>query len=105
MNAGEPSRPAGDFKPEDRSRKLKKGHCRDRRKSRLWNQITVASEQNFSNADKTKNMTGQKIRALQVPPVVPYKALGKFSEALYGTTDRPRSARVSGHAEVKTNCS
>ena len=31
-------------------------------------------------------MTGWKTRALQVPPVVPYKALEKFSKALYGTT-------------------
>ena len=31
-------------------------------------------------------MTGRKNRALQVPPVVPYKALEKFPKALYGTT-------------------
>ena len=31
-------------------------------------------------------MTGRKIRALQVPPVVPYKALGNCPKALYGTT-------------------
>ena len=31
-------------------------------------------------------MTGRKNRALQEPPVVPYKALGKFPKALYGTT-------------------
>ena len=31
-------------------------------------------------------MTGRKNRALQVPPVVPYKALGKFPKALFGTT-------------------
>ena len=30
-------------------------------------------------------MTGQKNSAVQVPPVVPYKALGNFSKALYGT--------------------
>ena len=29
---------------------------------------------------------GRKNRALQVPPVVPYKALEKFSKALYGAT-------------------
>ena len=39
-------------------------------------------------------MTGRKMRALQVPPVVPYKAFGKFSKALYGATGGPRSARV-----------
>ena len=38
--------------------------------------------------------TGRKTRALQVPPVVPYKALGKFLKALYGTTAGTRSARV-----------
>ena len=31
-------------------------------------------------------MTGRKNHALQVPLVVPYKALEKFSKALYGTT-------------------
>ena len=31
-------------------------------------------------------MTGWKSRALQVPPVVPYKALPNFSKALYGAT-------------------
>ena len=30
-------------------------------------------------------MTGRKNRALQVPSVVPYKALGNFPKALYGT--------------------
>ena len=39
-------------------------------------------------------MTGRKNRALQVPPVVPYKALGNFSKALYGTTGGTYSARV-----------
>ena len=39
-------------------------------------------------------MTGRKTRALEVPPVVPYKALGKFSKALYGTTVGTYSARV-----------
>ena len=38
-------------------------------------------------------VTGQKNRALQVPPVVPYKALGSFSKALYGTTRGTCSAR------------
>ena len=31
-------------------------------------------------------MTGLKNHELQVPPVVPYKALENFSKALYGTT-------------------
>ena len=39
-------------------------------------------------------MTGRKTRALQVPPVVPYKALEKFSKALYGTTGGTYSARI-----------
>ena len=39
-------------------------------------------------------MTGWKTRALQVPPVVPYKALEKFSKALYGTTGGTYSGRV-----------
>ena len=34
------------------------------------------------------------MRALKVPPVVPYKALEKFSKALYGTTGGTYSARV-----------
>ena len=34
-----------------------------------------------------------KNRALQVPPVVPYKALGRFPKALYGTTEGTPSAR------------
>ena len=38
-------------------------------------------------------MTGRKNRALQVPPVVPYKALENFSKALYGTTRGTCSAR------------
>ena len=32
-------------------------------------------------------MTGRTNRALQVPPVFPYKALEKFPKALYGTTE------------------
>ena len=39
-------------------------------------------------------MTGQKTRALQVPPVVPCKALENFSKALYGTSKGTYSARV-----------
>ena len=39
-------------------------------------------------------MTGRKTRALQVPPVVPYKALEKFSKALYGATGGTYSGRV-----------
>ena len=38
-------------------------------------------------------MTGWKIRALQVPLVAPYKALGKFPKALYGTMGGTCSAR------------
>ena len=38
-------------------------------------------------------MTGRKHRALEVPPVAPYKALENFSKALYGTTRGTCSAR------------
>ena len=38
-------------------------------------------------------MTGRKNRVLQVPPVVLYKALEKFSKALYGTTEGTCSAQ------------
>ena len=38
-------------------------------------------------------ITGRKNRALQVPLVVPYKALRKFPNALYGTTGGNCSAR------------
>ena len=38
-------------------------------------------------------MTGRKNLAVQVPLVVPYKALEKFSKALYGTTGGTCSAR------------
>ena len=38
-------------------------------------------------------MTGRKNRALQVPPVVPYKTLENFSKALYETTGGTCSAR------------
>ena len=38
-------------------------------------------------------MTGWKNCAVQVPRVVPYKALKKFSKALYGTTGGTCSAR------------
>ena len=38
-------------------------------------------------------MTGRKNRALQVPPIVSYKALEKFPKALYGTTGGTCSAR------------
>ena len=34
------------------------------------------------------------MHALLVPPVVPYKALEKFSKALYGTTGGTYSPRV-----------
>ena len=39
-------------------------------------------------------MTGRKNRALQVPLVVPYKALEKLPKALYGTTGGTCSARL-----------
>ena len=38
-------------------------------------------------------MTGRKNRALQVPPVAPYKALENFFKALYGTRRGTCSAR------------
>ena len=38
-------------------------------------------------------MTGRKNRALQIPPVVPYKALEKFPNALYGTIEGTCSAQ------------
>ena len=38
-------------------------------------------------------MTGRKNRALQVPPLAPYKALENFTKALYGTTRGTCSAR------------
>ena len=38
-------------------------------------------------------MTGRKNGELQVPSVVPYKALGNFSKALYGKTGGTCSAR------------
>ena len=38
-------------------------------------------------------MTGRKNRALLVPPAVPYKALEKFSKALYGPAGGTYSAR------------
>ena len=41
------------------------------------------------------NMTGWKNCALQVPPVVPYKVLEKFSKALYGTTGGTCSTQFS----------
>ena len=40
-------------------------------------------------------MTGRKNRALQVPPVVPYKALDKFPTALFGTMGGTCSAQFS----------
>ena len=39
------------------------------------------------------NMTGRKNRELQVPSVVPYKALENFPKALYGTMGGTCSAR------------
>ena len=38
-------------------------------------------------------MTGRKICALQAAPVVPYKALGNFCKALYGTMGGTCSAQ------------
>ena len=38
-------------------------------------------------------MTGRKNRPLQVPHVVPYKALEKFPNAMYGTTEGTYSSR------------
>ena len=46
-------------------------------------------------------MTGRKNRVLQVPPVVPYKALEKFPMALYGTTVGTCSARFFRPAMTK----
>ena len=39
-------------------------------------------------------MTERKNRVLQVPLVVPYKALKKFPKALYGTTGGACSAQL-----------
>ena len=39
------------------------------------------------------DMTGRENRALQVPPVLSYKALENFPKALYGTTGGTCSAR------------
>ena len=47
-------------------------------------------------------MTGHKNRALQVPPVVPYKALGNFPKALYRTTGGTCSARFFRPVMVST---
>ena len=41
-------------------------------------------------------MTGRKNRTLQVSSVVPYKALEKFSKALYGTTGDTCCTRFFG---------
>ena len=40
----------------------------------------------FRESNLNNNMTERENRALQVPPVVLYKALGKFPKALYETT-------------------
>ena len=49
-------------------------------------------------------MTERKNRALQVPPVVPYKALGNFPKDLYGATGGTWSARFfpSCHVTCKS---
>ena len=46
---------------------------------------------------KVTTMTRRKNHALQEPPVVPYKALGNFPKALYGTTGGTCSARFFRH--------
>ena len=48
----------------------------------------------FQFCCKSQIMTGRKTCALQVPPVAPYKALEKFSKALYGTPGSTYSAHV-----------
>ena len=48
----------------------------------------------------TKNMSGRKNRALQVPPVVPYKASENSPKALYGTTEGTCSTRFSRHVMI-----
>ena len=56
---------------------------------------------------KLSNVTGQKNLALQVPLVVRYKTLEKFSKALYGTTEGTCSARffrpVMDRGEIISN--
>ena len=49
-------------------------------------------------------MTGRKNLALQVPLVVPYKALEEFSKALYGTTGGTCSARFFRPVMVLKGC-
>ena len=48
-------------------------------------------------------MRGRKTCALKVPLGVPYKALEKFSKALYGTTGSTYSARVIRPVMNKTS--
>ena len=47
----------------------------------------------ISSSSLRTAMTGRKNRALQVPPVVPYKALRNFPKALFGTTRGPCSSQ------------
>ena len=55
--------------------------------------FTLLEQTPFLTTVGTSPMKRRKNRALQVPPVVPYKALGNFSRALYGTTKGTCSAR------------
>ena len=56
-----------------------------------------------SSSQKARlNMTGRNNCALQVPYVVPYKALKNFSKDLYGTTGGTCSARFFRPVMIKT---
>ena len=50
-------------------------------------------------------MTGRESRVLQVPSVVPYKALGKFPKALYGTTGSTCSIPKALYGTMGGTCS
>ena len=58
--------------------------------------FTIPWKQHFlrDRLRSTRNLPGRKNRALQVPLLVSYKALGNFSKALYGATGGTYSARV-----------
>ena len=63
--------------------------------------MEVRSQSNFKNGRRAKLGlkgvgvgTGRKTCALQVHPVVPYKAIVKLPKALYGTTGGTCSARI-----------
>ena len=49
-------------------------------------------------------MTGRKIRALQVPPVVPCKALGNVPKALHGTTGGTCRGQLSSCLRESSSC-